>query len=378
LKNLNKQNPKNFSHLKYFPGDTGNPFDVILHFINNLSKIPLVLFIILIGVLAGCFTFFNLNLWISLALFVAGDIILLILINRLKISFGPVQSQSFLLFILRVPFIWLPAPINLIFQTIGTFLVFFGFLYEPSTIKTSKREVCLQKDFKNEITFFHLGDIHLEKIGVRENKLLKILKENQPDFILFSGDFLNLSFRENLQAIQSISDLFNQINQISPTYWVTGSPAVDMPDSIKTIANTTHAKWLNNTTEYLASIPIELIGVNCSHNPHKDIQILKSMPRKKGDFFSILLHHSPDLIFEIENQNIDLMLSGHTHGGQVCIPGLGAIFTGSLYGRLLQSGIYQRKNTQLYITRGIGLEGLGAPRVRFFCPPEIIQWKIKF
>ncbi len=79
---------------------------------------------------------------------------------------------------------------------------------------------------------------------------------------------------------------------------------------------------------------------------------------------------------ELESKNIDLMLAGHTHGGQVRLPLAGAIFTGSLYGRKLQSGEYWFYNTILYITRGIGLEGLGAPRVRFLCPPELIEWTI--
>ena len=90
------------------------------------------------------------------------------------------------------------------------------------------------------------------------------------------------------------------------------------------------------------------------------------------------MYHSPDLIFEVtKDQNIDLMISGHTHGGQVRLPILGAIFTGSLYGRKLQNGLYKLNDTFLYITRGIGLEGMGAPRVRFMCKPELIEWNIR-
>jgi len=70
------------------------------------------------------------------------------------------------------------------------------------------------------------------------------------------------------------------------------------------------------------------------------------------------------------------MLSGHTHGGQIQLPLIGPLFTGSLYGLQLQSGLYKIHDTLLTISRGIGLEGLGAPRVRFLCPPEIIEWKI--
>ena len=90
-----------------------------------------------------------------------------------------------------------------------------------------------------------------------------------------------------------------------------------------------------------------------------------------------MLYHSPDLIFEIsEEKSIDLMLSGHTHGGQVRLPVFGALFTGSLYGRLIQNGLYRYRDILLYISRGIGFEGMGAPRVRFLCKPEIVEWTI--
>jgi predicted MPP superfamily phosphohydrolase len=120
---------------------------------------------------------------------------------------------------------------------------------------------------------------------------------------------------------------------------------------------------------------INLIGITCTHHPHQDINYLSSLIQE--DSLNILLYHSPDLIYELTQEHeVDLMLSGHTHGGQVRLPLWGAIFTGSLYGRRLQKGLYQIYDTLLYISRGIGLEGLGAPRVRFLCSPEIIEWKI--
>jgi hypothetical protein len=70
------------------------------------------------------------------------------------------------------------------------------------------------------------------------------------------------------------------------------------------------------------------------------------------------------------------MLSGHTHGGQVRIPGMGAVYPSSLYGKRFEAGRYLLDRMTLYVSRGIGMEGLGAPRVRFLCPPEITLWEI--
>jgi predicted MPP superfamily phosphohydrolase len=71
-----------------------------------------------------------------------------------------------------------------------------------------------------------------------------------------------------------------------------------------------------------------------------------------------------------------LQLSGHTHGGQVRLPLFGALYAGSLYGKRFESGRRQVGEMTLYVTRGLGLEGKGAPRVRFLCPPEMILWEI--
>ncbi|MBE0695403.1 MAG: phosphohydrolase, partial [Anaerolineaceae bacterium] len=85
----------------------------------------------------------------------------------------------------------------------------------------------------------------------------------------------------------------------------------------------------------------------------------------------------PDLAPNAANTGaIDLQVSGHTHGGQIRVPGFGAFFAASLYGKRFESGRSQVGNMTLYVTRGIGLEGKAAPRVRFFCPPEIILWEI--
>jgi hypothetical protein len=78
------------------------------------------------------------------------------------------------------------------------------------------------------------------------------------------------------------------------------------------------------------------------------------------------------LIEVADRLQIDLYLAGHTHGGQVRLPVWGAIITMSAYGKQYESGLYQLNPTTLYVSRGIGLEGLSLPRVRFLCPPEMV------
>jgi len=95
--------------------------------------------------------------------------------------------------------------------------------------------------------------------------------------------------------------------------------------------------------------------------------------------FKLLLMHTPDGISEAVVRGIDLTLSGHTHGGQVKLPIVGALFTHSLLGRRMSHGYYAGKRlyqiigiragrSQLYVTRGLGISGLA---LRFLCRPEM-------
>jgi predicted MPP superfamily phosphohydrolase len=376
---LKKTNKQDFHKTRYFPGTHGNPFDVVLRYFNDLNRIPALLFLLLIAALSGLITLFRIELWISFFVFILLDDLILHALPKLRVSFGPVNSQVFLLFVLRAFFIWIPAPFHLILQTIGTFLVIYGFVVEPGSLEITPVQISSNKiAAPASINFVQIGDIHLEKLGRREEKLLKALKQLAPQFILFTGDFLNLSNNQDRHAIQQVAELMNKINEIAPTYCVSGSPAVDLDDTISEIRKSMKAAYLKNENVQVGfdNTTLNIIGLHCSHIPHNDYANLANLSYS-ADFFNLLMYHSPDLIYELEaERNIDLMIAGHTHGGQVRLPFLGAIFSGSLYGRKLQYGLYQLNQTLLFISRGIGLEGMGAPRVRFLCRPEIVSWTI--
>jgi predicted MPP superfamily phosphohydrolase len=87
----------------------------------------------------------------------------------------------------------------------------------------------------------------------------------------------------------------------------------------------------------------------------------------------VLLHHTPDLMPQAVSLGVDLYLAGHTHGGQWRLPGFGAILTSSRYGKRYEAGHYHEAGTHLYVSRGVGMEGFGAPRARIFCPPEVVS-----
>ena len=82
----------------------------------------------------------------------------------------------------------------------------------------------------------------------------------------------------------------------------------------------------------------------------------------------ILLQHNPDFAESLRDPRVSLMLSGHTHGGQIVLPFLGAPIVPSAYGQKYRDGLVQAPATQVFVTRGVGAI---FPPVRFRCPPEV-------
>ena len=137
--------------------------------------------------------------------------------------------------------------------------------------------------------------------------------------------------------------------------------------------------WLQDRAEraIINGHPILIAGVHCTRERDVDgprlRRLLAGRPKER---FTLLLYHSPDLMPEASELAVDLYLCGHTHGGQIRIPLFGALITSSDFWKRYEMGRYQEGGTTLYVSRGLGMEGKGAPRARFLAPPEIVLWTL--
>jgi len=84
----------------------------------------------------------------------------------------------------------------------------------------------------------------------------------------------------------------------------------------------------------------------------------------------IMLSHNPDFAENLKDRRVGLMLSGHTHGGQVFLPGYGAPIVPSRFGQKYLGGLVQGPLCQVFVSRGIGTSG---PPIRFSSRPEIVH-----
>jgi uncharacterized protein len=344
-----------------------------------LERIPGFLFAILLLGLAFIPFIQNWEYAVPLWVFFLGDWALLAFLPKYNRSFGPAKPVTLILACMRILFALLPFSISLPLQILGTLMVIYGFWIEPHTIHLTQQVLHTPKMKPGEsIRVLHLGDLHVERITRREYQLNELVRSTHPDLILFSGDFLNLSYLKDPLAWKDAREVLNGWSAPMGVYAVTGSPAVDLAEVIPNLIRDTPIQLLeeNKISLHKNGHSIDLVGLSCTHKPFIDAPRLKLLLPTPSENFTVLLYHSPDLAPEAAEAGVDLQLSGHTHGGQIRVPLFGAFFTGSLYGKTFEAGRSQIKKMVLYITRGIGMEGAAAPRIRFLCPPEIILWEI--
>jgi hypothetical protein len=224
----------------------------------------------------------------------------------------------------------------------------------------------------------HLGDLHVERITDRERRLVEMVAAERADLIVCSGDLVNYTYAGDRAAWDAARWVFERLAAPLGTYVVAGSFPADRDESLAHIVAGTPARWLRDervTIEHCGQA-LDLIGLHCTHRPFLERPRLEALLPAARDRFTLLLYHTPDMAPDAARLGIDWMLSGHTHGGQVRVPGLGALATSSLYGKAFEMGRYTLNGLTLYVTRGIGLEGSAAPRIRFLCPPEMVVWEI--
>jgi len=339
---------------------------------------------------------------LCLAAAILGDGISLALLPRKGRSFGPVPPPLLALALLRAALAfglgmvlgrgYVGATLAVVLiavapETVGVILTvvlqagitaiqIYATWVEPFRLTVTSLEFTSPKLQSGEpLRVLHLSDIHFEGWTPRERRLLEMARALAPDLIFLTGDYLNLSSVDNGPARQGVRDLLAELAAVAPTYAVIGSPPVDRPDVVPQIFAGLPITWL---VDEAAEVEAKghrlcLIGVRCTADHRRDGERLRRLcSTGVHPALQILLYHSPDLFPLAAELGIDLHLAGHTHGGQLRLPLFGALVTSSAFWKRYEAGLYRRGSSTLYVSRGIGVEGKGAPRARFLSPPEIV------
>ncbi len=241
----------------------------------------------------------------------------------------------------------------------------YALVFEPNNVRARNITLYfadLPKDLDG-LVIAHISDLHLHRIGYRERRALRLIEEKSPDLVCLTGDFVSrsgdmgecLRFLAELKAPLGVWAV--QGNWDHHTGW--------SGDRLRERFNQVNIGLLINQAEPITVHEAKL-WIAGSDDPSFELDRIPQALEGTGDGFTILLIHSPEAMAKVP-ETVSLVLSGHTHGGQVRLPLIGAPWARSRGGGYVL-GLYRVNNTYLYVTSGLGTTV--AP-VRFLCPPEV-------
>ncbi len=325
---------------------------------------------------------------LGLLAWVLADWGLLATLPRRGLSFGAVQPPLLGLVVFRWVLALVFAPLGAqwpiptvaalgVVQALAWGLMTYGTLVGPFRLQVTRLEIPTPK-FSNPgrpLRIVQLSDLHVERLTRRERALPALVAGLAPDLIVLTGDFLNTSYNRDPHALADLRALLEQLHAPGGMYAVWGTVEVDLPEVLRPVIADLGIIVLEDRAVEVRvhDQRLWLVGLSCTRDPLADgVRLRSLLADAPTEALTILLYHSPDLMPQAASLGVDLVLAGHTHGGQWCVPGFGAILTSSRYWKRYEAGYYCKGNTHLYVSRGLGMEGFGAPRARFFCPPEVV------
>ena len=166
------------------------------------------------------------------------------------------------------------------------------------------------------IRLLHLADLHVEQIGLREEKLQSLVADIAPDIIVFSGDFINLSYNQDLDAVATVRTIISEWHAPYGVFCVSGSPLVETQELVTQFVEGLDIRWLRNEVVEVVvrGQRIRISGITCTHQVQPDSSTLTDVLSNSfaSADFSLFLYHSPDLAPIVNTWGIDLYLCGHT------------------------------------------------------------------
>lgn len=271
--------------------------------------------------------------------------------------------------------------IALLFVTLASIILALGTVWGNKALMVSEISISsdrLPSSF-SDFRIAHISDLHNTEFGEGNATLLQMLSESQPDIIMITGDLIDVQHSD----IEIALYFAEESSKIAPTYYVTGNHEASSSeyDTLKTGLESAGVIVLEDEIVYLEQDgeTIALLGLD---DPNFTIKgdIFSEVPamvstkinnmHKQNTAYSILLSHRPELFETYVASGIDLVLSGHAHGGQFRLPFIGGLIAPNqgLFPRY-DAGLFTDDNTNMIVSRGLGNSIIP---IRFNNRPEIV------
>jgi hypothetical protein len=226
----------------------------------------------------------------------------------------------------------------------------------------------------DRFTILQLSDLHVEMSPLAMQSVTDLVKDLNFDLCVITGDYRAQTFGATRPCLAGMARIIACVREVlgETLYGVLGNH-----DSIRMVPDLERmgAAMLLNEHVILkrGGDAIYIAGIDDAHFYRVD-NIEKAAEGIPEDAFSILLSHTPEIFQQAAHAGFDVLLSGHTHGGQICLPGGIPITLDSDLPRAFGSGAWKYHNMAGYTSVGAG--SCIVP-VRFNCPPEITLHQLR-
>ena len=227
-----------------------------------------------------------------------------------------------------------------------------------------------------------ISDLHNAKFGENNARAIEILHEENPDMIAITGDLID----SNRTDIDIAVRFMQQAVRIAPGYFVTGNHEAWIGEDYQQLEKKMIDVGVRVLHDEVLPIykdgeSIQLIGLDDPDFTDRDAEVQESMLYTKlknlklQDGFKLLLSHRPETFHSYVSTNVDLVLSGHAHGGQFRMPFIGGIVAPNqgLFPEY-DAGVFGERGTTMVVSRGIGNSIIP---VRLNNRPEIVIVKLQ-
>jgi predicted MPP superfamily phosphohydrolase len=221
-------------------------------------------------------------------------------------------------------------------------------------------------------TILYLSDLHLDGLAGLTEKIRDLVMDQPVDLCLLGGDFRTELSGPYTRTVAHLKRLVPAIRARDGIYAVIGNhDCLEMLEplhaiGIRFLLNESLAIERNGTRFWL-------VGVDDPHyyQAHDLDQAFEGVPRED---FVVFMAHSPEVYTEAADMGADIYLCGHTHGGQIRLPGIGAVFTHSRAPRRISSGSWTHNGMTGYTSVGVGVSGIP---VRFGTRGEVLRLTLR-
>ena len=213
-------------------------------------------------------------------------------------------------------------------------------------------------------TILHISDMHVDINPEVMTRLIEILQDIDYDICVLTGDYRGKTFGPFDATLEGMERI--QVHFKKQVLGVLGNhDTIRMLPGLEDMGIT---MLLNESqTIQRGDARLHFVGIDDAHYFRVD-NIEKAASKIPHDEFSILLSHTPEIYRQAAHADFNLLLGGHTHGGQICLPGKIPLTLDSDLPRSLGSGAWRYQNMLGYTSVGVGSSVVC---VRLNCPPEI-------